>query len=67
MEQVLIDAKGVASMLSVSPRLVQKMNLGQEIPAPLKLHRRTLWRTSEIKSWVDAGCPARKRWSWDAM
>jgi prophage regulatory protein len=32
------------------------------IPAPVRLGGRTLWRTEELRRWVEAGCPPRKLW-----
>jgi predicted DNA-binding transcriptional regulator AlpA len=32
------------------------------IPRPVKLGGRTLWRTEELRRWVQAGCPDRKTW-----
>lgn len=63
-EPVLIDQRAVAALLSVCPRTVQNMDIAGELPRPLKLRRRRLWRAEEIRAWALAGCPCRNRWVW---
>jgi predicted DNA-binding transcriptional regulator AlpA len=31
-------------------------------PSPVRLGGRTLWRTEELRRWVEAGCPPRAAW-----
>ncbi len=60
---LLLDAKSVAAVLSVSLRTIYGMKSTGEIgPIPIRLGRRTLWRYEEIAAWVRAGCPRRELW-----
>lgn len=54
---VLIDARELARMLSVSVPTVWRMRQSLRIPEPLKLTSQTVrWRRSDIDSWLAAGC-----------
>ena len=60
---LLLDAKAVATMLSVSLRTIYGMKSTGELgPIPIRFGRRTLWRYEEIAAWVRAACPRRERW-----
>ena len=60
---LLLDAKAVATILSVSRSTLYRMsNTGQLGPMPITLGRRKLWRHEEILAWVRAGCPRRELW-----
>ncbi|HPC96469.1 MAG TPA: helix-turn-helix domain-containing protein [Sedimentisphaerales bacterium] len=60
---LLLDAKAVATMLSISRATLYRMsNTGQLGPMPITLGRRKLWRHEEILAWVRAGCPPRGVW-----
>jgi predicted DNA-binding transcriptional regulator AlpA len=34
----------------------------RRVPSPVKLGGRTLWRTQELREWVESGCPDRRAW-----
>lgn len=59
---LLVPADRVAWMLSISSRHVRVLNATEQIPSPIQIGRRTLWRVAEIEEWVAAGCPPRHRW-----
>lgn len=60
---LLLDAKAVATALSVSRTTIYLMsNTGELGPMPIALGRRKLWRSEELTAWVRAGCPPRGRW-----
>lgn len=60
---LLLDAKAVATALSVSRTTIYQMsNTGELGPMPIALGRRKLWRSEELAAWVRAGCPPRGRW-----
>jgi predicted DNA-binding transcriptional regulator AlpA len=61
-EHGLVSVRTVASMLGISQRQVWKLVAAERFPGPLRLGRSVRWRATEIRSWVDAGCPARERW-----
>jgi len=62
MEPVLLDARHVAALLSVSARQVWRLNATAMIPTPVRIGRSVRWRRDEIDAWVAAGCPPRDRW-----
>jgi predicted DNA-binding transcriptional regulator AlpA len=60
---VLLDAKGLALMMSCSLRHVRRMDAAGDLPAPLKVGGRLVrWRAAEIRAWIEAGCPDRQAW-----
>lgn len=59
----LIDAARMAVLLSVSPSYIRQLDNAGGLPQAVKLGTRKLWRTSEIESWANAGCPDRIAWS----
>jgi predicted DNA-binding transcriptional regulator AlpA len=55
---VLIDARELAAMLSVSVPTVWRMRESGRLPEPLRLTAQTIrWRRADIDSWLTAGCP----------
>jgi predicted DNA-binding transcriptional regulator AlpA len=52
-EPLLVDAKTLAKMLSVSVRTVWTLNAAGELPKPVRLGGSTRWKLSEIKNWID--------------
>jgi predicted DNA-binding transcriptional regulator AlpA len=58
LEPLLLDAKQVAGLLRISSRLVWGMRSGGRLPAPVRLGKATRWRASDIRRWVEEGCPA---------
>ncbi len=60
-EDILINARTVAELCSVSRSLVYKLNSLGMMPASV-LHGRTLrWNLREIMEWVEVGCPPRRK------
>jgi len=60
---LLLDAKAVATMLSISrSMLYQISNTGELGSMSIKLGKRRLWRYDELAAWVRAGCPSRGVW-----
>jgi len=60
---LLLDAKAVATMLSVSGRTIFRLSSsGQLGPMPVAVGGRSLWRRDEVAAWVQAGCPRREAW-----
>jgi len=60
---LLVDAKNTARILGISRRLLYLMQAARELgPSPVKIHRRRLWRVSELQRWTEAGCPSREIW-----
>jgi predicted DNA-binding transcriptional regulator AlpA len=59
---LLLDARAAASMCGVSRSTFWALHSAGKVPMPVHLGRRTLWRTSELAAWTEAGCPPRDRW-----
>ncbi len=57
-----MDAKAAAGLCGVSRSHFLALHSAGKVPLPVRLGRRTLWRTSELDAWIQAGCPARDRW-----
>lgn len=64
-EPVLVGIESFASMLGISVTAFKTLDrAGQIGPMPVKLGtlQRRLWSISEIRQWVEAGCPIRHIW-----
>ena len=61
-EPLLLDAKQAAAMLNIGRTHLYALHSSGQLPLPLRLGRRTLWRADELKKWVLAGCPSRQKW-----
>ena len=59
---LLIDAKGLATMLGLGLTKLYAMQSNGHLPAPLKFGRASRWRVDEIREWIENGCPERSRW-----
>jgi predicted DNA-binding transcriptional regulator AlpA len=55
--QLLLKDSDVAELLSVSVRSVWRLNSSHRMPPPIRLAGNVRWRLSDIKEWVDVGCP----------
>jgi predicted DNA-binding transcriptional regulator AlpA len=64
-EKLAVPADEAGPMCGVSKATWWRMHSGGLCPAPVKMSHRTLWRTEELRRWMDAGAPPRK--TWDAM
>ena len=60
---LLVNAKGLATMLSIGVSLVYQMDSSGHLgPMAIRFGRRRLWRREEVAAWVRAGCPRREVW-----
>jgi len=59
---LLLTAKQAAAICGRSLRTWRSWDSGGRIPRPVRIGRATLWRVSELKEWVAAGCPRRAEW-----
>lgn len=59
-EEQLLDVRAMAEMLRVSRRSVWAWSSSGRLPAPLRIgHRAVRWRLSDIRDWLERGCPRR--------
>lgn len=60
---LLLDAKAVAELLSISRRTIFRLSSSGKLgPMPIALGGRKLWRSEELTAWIRAGCPRRELW-----
>ena len=59
---LLVDARTAAKLCGVSRATWWSMHSQGRVPLPVRIGRRTLWRTAELSDWTAAGCPPRDRW-----
>jgi len=62
LQPLLLNAESVGELIGVSRSYVYQLQNAGQMPTPIKLGTRTLWRFDEIKEWTRAGCPARDAW-----
>jgi predicted DNA-binding transcriptional regulator AlpA len=60
--RLLLKKKGLAELLDMSPRTIDRKDASGQIPRPIKLAGSKRWRRTEILAWIEAGCPPRKQW-----
>lgn len=56
---LLLDARGASALCGLALRSWWRLHATGRVPAPLHVGRRTLWRASDLRQWVEAGCPSR--------
>ena len=61
-DAMLLDAVQVGQVLSVSEKMVRKLDATGRLPVPVNLGRCVRWRRQELAAWVQAGCPPRDQW-----
>ncbi len=67
--QELLTVKQAAQLCGVSTRTLTRWGLSGVAPSPVKLGYGTRtavrYRQAELLSWIEAGCPEMKTWTWD--
>jgi predicted DNA-binding transcriptional regulator AlpA len=58
-----VDRVGLAAMINVSVRQVDRLDSGGKLPAPISLGRCKRWYVEEVKAWIASGAPPRSRWN----
>jgi excisionase family DNA binding protein len=53
----LIDAPEAADRLRVSVRTLRRLTDAGRGPAPIRVGRCLRWRSSDLDTWIAAGCP----------
>jgi predicted DNA-binding transcriptional regulator AlpA len=59
---LLVPAGVAGPMCGRSEASWWRDHAARRVPAPVKLGGRTLWRTQELREWVESGCPDRRTW-----
>ncbi len=61
-DRLLVDCREAAARCGIGRSLWLQLHAGGRVPLPVRLGRRVLWRTDELRAWTAAGCPPRARW-----
>ena len=61
-ETLVIGTRGVARMLNVSERHIERLDASQLIPKPVWIGRSKRWRLCDIREWLKLDCPDRATW-----
>ena len=59
---LVIGTRGVARMLGVSQRHVERLDASQLMPRPVWIGRAKRWKLRDIREWLDLDCPDRATW-----
>ena len=60
---MLIGRRRFAELLAVSMATFARMRATNKLPRPIELSRGChRWRLSEVRAWIEAGCPTIKEW-----
>jgi len=59
---LLLNTKQAAKLCGCSARRWRDWHAMGLIPVPVHIGRAIFWRADELRAWVEAGCPNRKRW-----
>lgn len=62
MDILVVRAKELAKLLSISIVSIRRMDSGGLLPKPLRLGGCVVWNLAEIKTWLSAGSPNREKW-----
>lgn len=62
MDVLLVSPRAAARMCGVSKSHFYSLQSAGRTPMPIKLGRATRYPVTEIREWVEAGCPPRDRW-----
>ena len=61
-ETLLLNAKHAAELCCCSERRWRDWHAMGLVPVPIHIGRAIFWRADELRAWVEAGCPNRKKW-----
>ena len=62
MESLVVRAKELAKLLSVSLVHIRRLDSAGKLPSAVRLGNCVAWRRAEIEEWIKAGSPNRERW-----
>ena len=64
MKKWLLSAIELAQFLNVPVAEIPHLDASGQVPAPLTIDGKKVWRAAEIRDWLRAGGPPRSIWSW---
>ena len=53
----LITASQLADLLNISERTLYRLKSSGQLPRPIHLGGSVRWRLTDIRDWIDKGCP----------
>lgn len=56
-QPLLISAKALAELLSVSIRTIRRLCQQNKLPSPVRIGRSPRWSLDVILRWIEEGCP----------
>jgi predicted DNA-binding transcriptional regulator AlpA len=60
---LLLDARGVGRLLSLSRASIYTMHNSGRLPRPLRpTGSDPRWRADELRAWIESDCPTREAW-----
>ena len=63
-EALLLPAAEAARLCGLALRTWRRFDSSGRVPMPVRIGRRVLWRSDELREWIASGCPSRSRWTW---
>ena len=61
-ERLLVSAEELGHLLGVHRSTIWSWHSSGRLPSPVRIGGTTRWRAEEIRDWIRAGCPSRRRW-----
>jgi predicted DNA-binding transcriptional regulator AlpA len=62
-ENLLLDTKQVAKLLSIGERTLWRHANSGRVLKPIKVGSAVRWNARELRQWVEAGCPTHEKWA----
>ena len=59
----LLTGAEAAEVCRTSLRTWRSWDSAGKVPKPVRIGRAKLWRASELREWIAAGCPERRAWN----
>ena len=61
-DRELLSAARLARLLDVSTRTIWRLRSAGKLPRSLEVGGSVRWKVSEIKRWIEMGCPSLDEW-----
>jgi len=63
-EPILVNAVGLADLLSLSRSSIHNLRKSGKLPAPVNVSiRAPRWSVDDVRAWTAAGCPDAQTWA----
>ena len=61
-EPLLVNGDAAGRLVGISGRSWRRLAAEGNVPPPVKLGNRVLWRLQDLRSWASDRCPSGERW-----